>query len=236
MQIIPCISDIDFKYPMPRRIKASRIPVGSSSLERRDTPHDQTRRRRDIDQPGFRPSSAARGFCAGFPVPGLGSRRAGGAQGSDDSGMLRSGSKPLIASIHTWVLRTLHPHYPDRQAVPATTRTRPALPRFHQQKLPFLERLAEAGVSPTPWTMSAPAPIFTSSITAAGIRGSSMAAGCQPFQTPNTCSPRLSTNTGRARPGGEGFNAGVYQDSVLPVVKKTVRPRSWMAKRRSATG
>jgi glyoxylase-like metal-dependent hydrolase (beta-lactamase superfamily II) len=46
-----------------------------------------------------------------------------------------------------------------------------------------------------------------------------MAGGCRRFLTRSTCSLRPNTSTGRGPAGKEGINAGVHQDSVLPVIE-----------------
>ena len=53
----------------------------------------------------------------------------------------------FIASIHTWVVKTRH-HTILIDSCAGNHKKRPGLPRFHQLDLPFLERLAEAGVTP----------------------------------------------------------------------------------------
>ncbi|MBA5983827.1 MBL fold metallo-hydrolase, partial [Pseudomonas sp. MD195_PC81_125] len=56
-------------------------------------------------------------------------------------------SQRFIASIHTWVVKTAH-HTILIDSCAGNHKERPGLPRFHQLELPFLERLAEAGVTP----------------------------------------------------------------------------------------
>jgi hypothetical protein len=46
-----------------------------------------------------------------------------------------------------------------------------------------------------------------------------MTGGCRRFLTRSTCSLRPNTSTGRGPAGKEGVNAGVHQDSVLPVIE-----------------
>jgi hypothetical protein len=53
----------------------------------------------------------------------------------------------FIASIHTWVVKTPH-HTILIDSCAGNQKERPGMPRFHQQELPLLERLLEAGVTP----------------------------------------------------------------------------------------
>jgi glyoxylase-like metal-dependent hydrolase (beta-lactamase superfamily II) len=53
----------------------------------------------------------------------------------------------FIASIHTWVVKTRH-HIILIDSCGGNHKNRPSMPRFHQLDTPFLERLAEAGVTP----------------------------------------------------------------------------------------
>lgn len=56
----------------------------------------------------------------------------------------------FIISIHTWVVRS------TRQTIlidscAGNHKHRPLFPPFDQLHLPFLDRLQDAGVAPTPW-------------------------------------------------------------------------------------
>lgn len=57
------------------------------------------------------------------------------------------GQYKFIASIHTWVIKTRH-HTILIDSCVGNHKNRPGIARFHQRDLPFLERLAEAGVTP----------------------------------------------------------------------------------------
>jgi glyoxylase-like metal-dependent hydrolase (beta-lactamase superfamily II) len=122
----------------------------------------------------------------------------------------------FISSIHTWVLHTgRHTILIDSCA--GNQKHRPGLPRFHMLNSPFLERLAEAGISPesVDYVM------------------------CTHLH-PDHCGWNTKLVDGRWVPtfpnakylfskteyeywsgpaGKEGANAGVYEDSVLPVVQ-----------------
>lgn len=53
----------------------------------------------------------------------------------------------FINSVHTWVVRTPK-HVILIDSCGGNHKNRPGMDQFHQQNLPFLERLAEAGVTP----------------------------------------------------------------------------------------
>jgi hypothetical protein len=170
--------------------------------------HVRSPYRRHIDQPGHR----AAGFAPDFLFPDwdpavLEQHKALMIPQCFDEAQGR-----LISSIHTWVLKTAHRTILIDSCA-GNHKNGPALPRFHQLNLPFLERLAEAGVS----TMFA-API-SMPIIAAGTRGWSTAAGCRHFRMPDTCSPRPSMNTATVRPDAKVLMPGSTRTACCPLSK-----------------
>ena len=122
----------------------------------------------------------------------------------------------FIASIHTWVLRTLH-HIILIDSCAGNDKNRPALPRFHQQKLPFLERLAEAGVSPDAVDYVCCTHLH---VDHCGWNTRLVDGRWVPtFPNAKYVFSKAEYEHWKGPAGREGFNAGVYQDSVLPVVE-----------------
>lgn len=60
---------------------------------------------------------------------------------------MEAGAPQLVLSIHTWVLRTPN-HIVLVDTGSGNGKERPRNPAFHHQNIPFLDRLAEAGVRP----------------------------------------------------------------------------------------
>lgn len=69
------------------------------------------------------------------------------ARGRLTSADLEEGGQQLVLSIHTWVVRTPN-HLILVDTGSGNDKERPRNPSFHHQAIPFLERLAEAGVKP----------------------------------------------------------------------------------------
>ena len=127
----------------------------------------------------------------------------------------RAGNR-FIASIHTWVVRTRH-HTILIDSCAGNGKHRPALPRFHQLDTPFLARLAEAGVSPEQVDY-----VLCTHLHADHCGWNTRLLDGRWVPT----FPRARYVFSKAEhdhwsgPAGEaGFNAGVYADSVLPVVE-----------------
>lgn len=122
----------------------------------------------------------------------------------------------FIASIHTWVLRTpSHTILIDSCA--GNGKNRPGLPRFHQLSLPFLDSLAEAAVSPESVDY-----VCCTHLHADHCGWNTKLIGGRWVPTfPNA---KYIFSKGEydhwSGPAGlEGYNAGVYGDSVLPVIE-----------------
>jgi glyoxylase-like metal-dependent hydrolase (beta-lactamase superfamily II) len=122
----------------------------------------------------------------------------------------------FIASIHTWVLRTRH-HTILIDSCAGNGKNRPGLPRFHQQNLPFLERLAEAGVSPNTVDYVCCTHLH---VDHCGWNTRLLDGRWVPtFPNATYIFSKAEYEHWKGPAGREGFNAGVYQDSVLPVVE-----------------
>ena len=121
----------------------------------------------------------------------------------------------FIASIHTWVLRTRH-HTILIDCCAGNHKNRPGLPRFHQLNLPFLERLAEAGVSPdaVDYVMCTHLHVDHCGWNTRLVDGRWVPT----FPNAKYVFSKAEYDHWRGPAGREGFNAGVYEDSVLPVV------------------
>ena len=122
----------------------------------------------------------------------------------------------FIASIHTWVLKTRH-HTILIDSCAGNDKNRPALPRFHQLKLPFLDRLAEAGVSPESVDY-----VCCTHLHAAHCGWNTRLLNGRWVPTfPNAryvfSKPEYDHWSGPACK--EGFSTGVFEDSVLPVIQ-----------------
>ena len=122
----------------------------------------------------------------------------------------------FIASVHTWVLKTPR-HVMLIDSCGGNHKDRPALPRFHQQNLPFLARLAEAGVTPDEVDF-----VCCTHLHADHCGWNTELRGGRWVPTfPNAryifSKAEQDHWTGPA--GQSGFDAGVYADSVLPVIE-----------------
>jgi glyoxylase-like metal-dependent hydrolase (beta-lactamase superfamily II) len=122
----------------------------------------------------------------------------------------------LISSIHTWVLKTAHRTILIDSCA-GNHKNRPALPRFHQLNLPFLERLAEAGVSPETVDYVCCTHLHADHC---GWNTRLVDGRWVPtFPSARHVFSKAEQERWHGPAGCEGFNAGVYQDSVLPVVE-----------------
>ena len=122
----------------------------------------------------------------------------------------------FIASIHTWVVRTRH-HTILIDSCAGNHKNRPSLPRFHQLDLPFLDRLAAAGVDP-----GAVDYVLCTHLHADHCGWNTRLIDGRWVPTfPRAryvfSKTELSHWSGQA--GHGGFNEGVYADSVLPVIE-----------------
>jgi hypothetical protein len=120
----------------------------------------------------------------------------------------------LISSIHTWVLKTAHRTILIDSCA-GNHKNRPALPRFHQLNLPFLDGGGRCISGNGRLCLLHPSP----SIIAAGTRGWSTAAGCRHFRMPDTCSPRPSMDTGTVWPDAKVLMPGSTRTACCPLSK-----------------
>jgi glyoxylase-like metal-dependent hydrolase (beta-lactamase superfamily II) len=122
----------------------------------------------------------------------------------------------FIASVHTWVLRTPH-HTILIDSCGGNHKNRPGLPRFHQQNLPFLERLAESGVLPEAVDYVCCTHLH---VDHCGWNTRLLDGRWVPtFPNAKYVFSKAEYEHWKGPAGREGFNAGVYEDSVLPVVE-----------------
>ncbi|HDR9181102.1 TPA: MBL fold metallo-hydrolase [Burkholderia vietnamiensis] len=122
----------------------------------------------------------------------------------------------FIASIHTWVVRTRH-HTILIDTCAGNHKDRPALPRFHQLELPFLERLAEAGVTPeaVDYVMCTHLHADHCGWNTRLLNGRWVPT----FPNAKYVFSRGEYEYWLGQIGQEGFNANVFEDSVLPVIE-----------------
>lgn len=122
----------------------------------------------------------------------------------------------FVSSVHTWVLKTRH-HTILIDTCAGNHKNRPHLPRFHQQNLPFLERLAEAGVPPetVDYVMCTHLHVDHCGWNTRLVDGRWVPT----FPNAKYVFSKAEYEHWRGLAGREGFNAGVYEDSVLPVVE-----------------
>lgn len=121
----------------------------------------------------------------------------------------------FIASIHTWVLRTSH-HTILIDSCCGNGKDRPQVPRFHQLNLPFLERLAAAGVTPGEVDY-----VLCTHLHADHCGWNTRLVDGRWVPTfPNAkyVFSKAEHDHWSGPAGREGFNAGVFEDSVLPVI------------------
>ena len=121
----------------------------------------------------------------------------------------------FIASVHTWVVRTRH-HTILIDSCAGNHKNRPSLPRFHQLNLPFLERLAASGVSPEAVDFVCCTHLHADHC---GWNTRLVDGRWVPtFPNAKYVFSKAEYDHWSGPAGREGFNAGVYEDSVLPVV------------------
>ncbi|MGY2237124.1 MBL fold metallo-hydrolase [Pseudomonas gingeri] len=123
----------------------------------------------------------------------------------------------FIASIHTWVVKTPH-HTILIDSCAGNHKERPGMPRFHQQELPFLERLAEAGVTPesVDYVMCTHLHADHCGWNTRLVDGRWVPT----FPNAKYVFSRAEHEYWLNQIGQEGFNANVFEDSVLPVISK----------------
>jgi len=121
----------------------------------------------------------------------------------------------FIASIHTWVVRTPH-HTILIDTCAGNHKNRPELPRFHQLDLPFLKRLAEAGISPDDVDY-----VMCTHLHADHCGWNTQLVGGRwkpTFPNAKYVFSRSEYEYWLGQIGQQGFNANVFEDSVLPVI------------------
>ncbi|MVA25036.1 MBL fold metallo-hydrolase (plasmid) [Agrobacterium vitis] len=124
-------------------------------------------------------------------------------------------SKLFIASIHTWVVRTGH-HTILIDSCAGNNKHRPSLPRFHQLDLPFLQSLSEAGIRPEDVDF-----VLCTHLHAdhTGWNTRLIDGRWVPtFPNAKYVFSKKEYEHWSGPAGREGFNAGVFEDSVLPVI------------------
>ncbi|WP_439359135.1 MBL fold metallo-hydrolase [Bradyrhizobium sp. DASA03007] len=122
----------------------------------------------------------------------------------------------FIASIHTWVLKTQH-HTILIDSCAGNDKNRPMLPRFHQLNLPFLDRLAEAGVSPEQVDYVCCTHLHADHC---GWNTRLLNGRWVPtFPNAKYVFSKAEYDHWSGPAGKEGFSAGVFEDSVLPVIQ-----------------
>jgi glyoxylase-like metal-dependent hydrolase (beta-lactamase superfamily II) len=122
----------------------------------------------------------------------------------------------LISSIHSWVLRTRY-HTILIDCCAGNHKNRPGLPRFHQLDLPFIERLVDAGVSPETVDY-----VMCTHLHAdhCGWNTRLLDGRWVPtFPNAKYVFSKVEYQHWQQLAGKPGVNAGVYEDSVLPVVR-----------------
>ncbi|AME28331.1 MULTISPECIES: MBL fold metallo-hydrolase [Burkholderiaceae] len=122
----------------------------------------------------------------------------------------------FIASIHTWVVKTRH-HTILIDSCGGNHKNRPELPRFHQQNYPFLERLAEAGVSPesVDYVMCTHLHVDHCGWNTQLVDGRWVPT----FPNARYIFSKAEYDFWSRTVGESGFNANVFEDSVLPVIQ-----------------
>ncbi|MCW2240484.1 MBL fold metallo-hydrolase [Azospirillum canadense] len=122
----------------------------------------------------------------------------------------------FIASIHSWVIRTRH-HTILVDSCAGNHKNRPALPRFHQLDTPFLARLAEAGVRPEEVDFVLCTHLHVDHV---GWNTRLHDGRWVPtFPNATYVFSRAERDQWMGPAGRDGFNAGVFADSVLPVIE-----------------
>jgi len=121
----------------------------------------------------------------------------------------------FINSIHTWVVKTPK-HVILIDSCGGNHKNRPLVPQFHQQNLPFLERLAEAGVAPEQVDY-----VCCTHLHVDHCGWNTMLRDGRWVPTfPNAryVFSKAEHDHWSGPAGRSGAHAGVYEDSVLPVV------------------
>ncbi|MGY4640331.1 MBL fold metallo-hydrolase [Pseudomonas sp. B22129] len=123
----------------------------------------------------------------------------------------------FIASIHTWVVKTPH-HTILVDSCAGNHKERPGMPRFHQQQLPFLERLLEAGVTPesVDYVMCTHLHADHCGWNTRLIDGRWVPT----FPNAKYVFSRAEHEYWLDQIGQDSFNANVFEDSVLPVIEQ----------------
>ena len=102
----------------------------------------------------------------------------------------------FVSSIHSWLIRTSH-HTVLIDTCVGNHKDRPEFPRFNRLDVPWLDRLAAAGVTPEQVDLvCAPTSMST---TSAGTRGLTTEGGCRPFRARNIYLAGASSSTGPAK-------------------------------------
>jgi glyoxylase-like metal-dependent hydrolase (beta-lactamase superfamily II) len=122
----------------------------------------------------------------------------------------------FISSVHSWVVKTRH-HTILIDCCGGNHKHRPELPRFHQQNHPFLARLKDAGVAPeaVDYVMCTHLHVDHCGWNTHLVEGRWVPT----FPNARYVFSKEEYDHWRGPAGREGFNAGVYEDSVLPVVE-----------------
>ena len=122
----------------------------------------------------------------------------------------------FIASVHTWVVRTRH-HTILIDTCVGNDKARPNFPRFDHLDLPYLQRLAEAGVQPEQVDFVLCTHLH---VDHCGWNTRLLDGRWVPtFPNAKYVFSREEYEHWSGPAGSEGFNAGVYADSVLPVIE-----------------
>jgi glyoxylase-like metal-dependent hydrolase (beta-lactamase superfamily II) len=122
----------------------------------------------------------------------------------------------FIASIHTWVVRTRH-HVILIDSCAGNDKHRPLVARFHQLNLPFLQRLRAAGVAPEEVDY-----VLCTHLHADHCGWNTRlehGRWVPTFPRAKYVFSKAEQDHWSGPAGQSGFNAGVYNDSVLPVVE-----------------
>lgn len=122
----------------------------------------------------------------------------------------------FIASVHSWLVRTSH-HVILIDTCGGNDKERPLLERFHRQSHPYLARLAAAGVQP-----EAVDYVLCTHLHAdhCGWNTQLIDGRWVPtFPNAKYVFSRDEQEEWSGPAGQAGFNAGVYEDSVLPIIE-----------------
>lgn len=121
----------------------------------------------------------------------------------------------FIASIHTWVVRTRH-HTILIDTCCGNDKERPQVARFHRLRTPFLDRLAAAGVAPeqVDYVLCTHLHADHCGWNTRLVDGRWMPT----FPNARYVFSKAEHDHWSGPAGREGFNAGVFADSVLPVI------------------